>query len=432
MSYGPDDDNLIIKNAVAEVTKYWVDEFPKLYPGQVYHPVDPSRLYPYGPNNPPPACGGSGVADYQTVAMNAFYCPPEDYVAWDHAALTPALLRDFGPLALGIVMAHELGHKVQNEHGILDGRFITFVTEQQADCFAGAWVKSVRGNSSPHFDASDTALDDALSGFLKIRDPIGTNVVSDSNAHGSAFQRINAFEDGLTTGPDKCKSYEAGDIRFVPETFNDTRDLLSNGNLPYDQLEPLVIKNLNGFWTAAFSLLGKTWTEPKVNAFNPSAGVTCAKTTVKDATGLYFYCPDNDTVNWDEGSLMPKVYQNAGDMAVAEIIATDYSQRAQSVLGLPNNITAGQLQTDCMTGVWTGMAKNGQLDSTLPPDAQLSLSPGDLDEVVAGFLKYNGGGLDQSRSSSTAFERINSFRSGFFEAFTNGLQSGLGACHVPK
>jgi predicted metalloprotease len=133
--------------------------------------------------------------------------------------LTNQLLDEFGPFALAIVVAHELGHAVEARHGILDGSLPTFVTEQQADCFAGAYTKHVEEGESNAFKVSLQDLDNALSGFLIIRDPVGIDSVNDESAHGSAFQRLNAFEDGLTGGTETCATYEDETFNFVPELF---------------------------------------------------------------------------------------------------------------------------------------------------------------------------------------------------------------------
>ncbi len=229
--FGPDDDDAIIRKAVADVQSFYEDEFSKLY-GQKFAPIS-GGLFPYGPDDPPPNCGGTGTAVYQEIAQNAFYCPENDFVAWDTVNLTNDLLANFGPYTLAIVVAHELGHAIQARHGILDGRFITFVTEQQADCFAGAYTKHVQAGDSKAFKVTITDLDNAIGGFLLIRDPVGTDTVNDVQAHGSAFQRINAFEDGLQGGTEKCKSYEDETFNFVPEVFDPgTIDQAQQGNLP--------------------------------------------------------------------------------------------------------------------------------------------------------------------------------------------------------
>src|SRR3954447_12801756 len=163
-TFGPDDDDAIIRKAVADVQSFYEDEFTKLYGGS-FDPIG-GGLFPYGPDDPPPNCGGAGTADYKDVAQNAFYCPQSDFVAWDTVNLTNDLLDNFGPYTLAIVVAHELGHAIQARHGILDGRVGTFLTEQQADCFAGAYTQHVQQGGSKEFKVTVADLDSALGGFL--------------------------------------------------------------------------------------------------------------------------------------------------------------------------------------------------------------------------------------------------------------------------
>jgi predicted metalloprotease len=431
--FGPNDDDVIITKAVDDVQAFYEQEFPKLY-GQPFKPLS-GGVFPYGPDNPPPNCGGPGKSDYRQVAQNAFYCPPGDFMAWDTDNLTNDLLDNFGPFTLAIVVAHELGHAIQERHGILDGRFITFVTEQQADCFAGSYTQHVQQGGSTSFKVTPADLDAALGGFLLIRDPVGTDPVRDENAHGSAFQRINAFADGLKDGAAKCKTYEDLSFNFVPEVEQGNLNQAQPPDLPFNEVEPLVIANLEGFWPTAFGAIGgsKRWTPAKTNPFDPARGVTCGAKTFKgdDAIGKYLYCADDDTISWDETNLMPSVYSKIGDLGEAEIIAKLYSQRAQHLAGLPTDTLAATLQADCFTGVWVATTKTDEVNNTLPPTAFIHLSPGDLDEAVATFLAFGAKAAETAAGTAekgTAFERMDAFRSGFFEAFNNGLASGMRTC----
>jgi predicted metalloprotease len=432
-------DDAVIVRAAIEVDEYWSRRFAELYPGEAYTPLDPTHLHPYGSNDPPPTCGGTGLADYASLKGNAFYCPAGDFVAWDTDALTPGLLSEFGALTLAVVVAHELGHRVQALHGILDGRFATFVTEQQADCFAGAWTSHAAEGGSESFDVTQDDLDRALAGFLKIRDPVGTNTLRDPRAHGSAFQRVNAFEDGFVEDASKCKTYEDGALQdqFVPETFDDVRDLANEGNLPLNEIEPLVIANLDAFWSHGMDHLGGQWTTATINAFDPDDGVSCGDVRLEgdDARGLHFYCPLDDTMNWDAVELMPTVYREIGDMAVAVIIASQFSQRAQRLLDQPTGSLEANLQTDCFTGAWAGVTERGELDAMLPADSKLSLSPGDLDEALAGFIAFaqqraieDESGIVERGDTGSAFQRVGAFRSGFYDAFNDGLTVALDNC----
>jgi len=431
-TFGPDDDDVIIKKAVGVVQSFYEDEFPKLYGGK-FAPIS-GGLIPYGPTDPPPECGGNGLANYEDVAQNAFYCPPNDFMAWDTDNLTNDLLDNFGPYTLDIVVAHELGHAIQARHGILDGSFITFVTEQQADCFAGAFTKFVQGGGVDGLEVTPADLDNAVGGFLLIRDPIGTDTVNDVNAHGSAFQRINAFQDGLEGGMAKCKTYEDLAINFVPETFDSPTDAAQGGNLNFEDVEPLVIANLEGFWTKAFAAIdggSDTWTTAKTNPFDPRNGVSCDGDDVKgdDAIGLAFYCPQDDTLNWDEAKLMPAVYK-IGDLAEAMVVANEYSDRAQHLAGLPEGSLDSRLQSDCFSGVWVATTKTDEINKSLPQDAQIQLSPGDLDEAVSAFLQQSKASAQAAGESTagTAFQHLTAFRAGFFSAFNDGALKGLQTC----
>ena len=87
----------------------------------------------------------------------AFYCTLGDFMVYDDGdnSLLGALAENFGPSIMGVVLAHEFGHAIQFRAGDLDSGFSTILTEQQADCFAGAWVslglerRSRRRSSSP-------------------------------------------------------------------------------------------------------------------------------------------------------------------------------------------------------------------------------------------------------------------------------------------
>ena len=325
--FGPGDDDAIITKAVDDVFAFYEREFSELY-SEPFPPLA-GGAFPFGPDDPPPRCGGVGTNDYRLVAENAFYCPEDDSIVWDTVNLTNDLLDNFGPFTLAIVVADELGHAVQNRHGILDGQFITFVTEQQADCFAGAYTQHVQQGGSEAFEVTPADLDASLGGFLLIRDPVGTDAVGDENAHGSAFQRINAFADGLKGGAEQCKAYEDFSFNFVPEVEPGNLDQPQTFDLPFEEVEALVTANLEGFWASAFELIApsEVWTPADTNPFDPEQGVTCGRASLRgdDAIGKYLYCANDDTMSWDATNLMPAVYDEIGDLGVAEIIAKLYS-----------------------------------------------------------------------------------------------------------
>ena len=92
---------------------------------------------------PIPGCGFPGDTSYQEVSdYGAFYCPDGDYIAYDDGELgiIHELAERFSPSVVAVVMAHEFGHAVQFRSDELDRNVPTIYSEQQADCFSGAWA----------------------------------------------------------------------------------------------------------------------------------------------------------------------------------------------------------------------------------------------------------------------------------------------------
>ena len=123
--------NDTVTASLRDVERFWTGAFPDIADGQKFQPVQ-GGYFPYTKQDPPPACGGQ-QAGYEP---NAFYCPPDDFIAWDAQTLIPELQSTYGPLLVGVVVAHEYGHAIQARIG--PSRQPTVVLEQQADCYAGA------------------------------------------------------------------------------------------------------------------------------------------------------------------------------------------------------------------------------------------------------------------------------------------------------
>ena len=87
-----------------------------------------------------PACQGHRTR-YADVPGNAFYCLQSNFIAYDDVALMPRLAETFGTFSVALVLAHEWGHGIQDRAG--NGDEQTVYLEQQADCFAGAFLSHV-------------------------------------------------------------------------------------------------------------------------------------------------------------------------------------------------------------------------------------------------------------------------------------------------
>ena len=356
---------------------------------------------------------------YSDIAENAFYCPIADLIAWDDVNLVPELYDEFGGFTLGIVFAHEFGHAIQ-ERARVSGP--TVMTELQADCFAGAWTADVEAGSSEHFALTLEDLDKAVSGFLTLRDGVGTSA-QDPAAHGTGFDRIGAFSEGYEQGLEHCADYPAryqsGELVIVEVPFTDQDDFDRGGNLPLQDAVDLALADLEDFWTVLFAELGADPWVPisGISAFDPATdSVTCGETYEGEIlVNASFYCVDDDTIYIDGANLVPALYE-IGDYAVATELARQYAYAAQVRLGNAETDLASNLQADCFAGVY---ASSGFLVNR--ENQQLVLSPGDLDEAVIGFL-LNSDSSEAVESGGasvgTAFQRFDAYRSGFMEGTT--------------
>jgi predicted metalloprotease len=158
------------------------------------------------------ACG-TGEA-----AMGPFYCPGDRKVYID-LAFYDELARRFaapGEFAQAYVIAHEIGHHVQNLTGIsgkvhqaqqaagkVQSNALSVRLELQADCFAGVWanravaagtLKLEEGDVESAINAATAIGDDTLQRQAQGR------VVPDSFTHGSSEQRVRWFRRGLEYG----------------------------------------------------------------------------------------------------------------------------------------------------------------------------------------------------------------------------------------
>lgn len=405
----------VVDAAVIDVDAYWERTFAGVY-GSPWVPIG-GGFWPYGPDTELPPCGPVEL-DYPEIAGNAFYCPSADLIAWDQVELIPAMYEEFGGFTIGIIMAHEFAHAIQQRAGVSGA---AIMTELQADCFAGAWTADVEDGNASYFELTLVDLDRAVAGFLTLRDGIGT-AATDPAAHGTGFDRIGAFSDGFRLGPDHCAEYperfRTGDLVIVEVPFTSQADFERGGNLPLDQLLPAAIDDLEDFWDVLFDELGEVWTPlADVVLLDPARDeVDCGSDTLagRALDGAAFYCVPDDTIYIDAVGLIPDLNE-IGDYAVATELARQYAYAAQVRLGNDANTLASNLQADCFAGLY---AASGFLANR--PNQVLTLSPGDLDEAVIAFLQTSDSAdaRDGEMTVGTAFQRFDAFRSGFMQGTT--------------
>lgn len=148
------------------------------------------------------ACGTA------SAAVGPFYCPLDKRVFID-LTFYDELRRRFGApgdFAQAYVIAHEVGHHVQNIRGKLGrGEVNQIETELQADCLAGAWAKSAQERGLLEVGDVDEALTAAAAiGDDTIQRKTTGRVQPETWTHGSAAQRSAAFKKGLQGGVAAC------------------------------------------------------------------------------------------------------------------------------------------------------------------------------------------------------------------------------------
>jgi predicted metalloprotease len=158
-------------------------------------------------------------------AMGPFYCPPDRKVYIDLSFFEDMERRlgASGDFAQAYVIAHEVGHHIQNLLGIADkvtrarlqapeaeANALSVRMELQADCLAGAWAKNAdesraileQGDVEEGLNAASAIGDDRLQKRSQ------GYAVPESFTHGSSEQRVRWFNRGLETGDmNQCDTF---------------------------------------------------------------------------------------------------------------------------------------------------------------------------------------------------------------------------------
>jgi len=169
----------------------------------------------------------SSACGMASAAVGPFYCPGDQQVYLDLSFFRDLKQRHGAPgdFAQAYVIAHEVGHHVQNLMGVSSqvraaGRgkskaevnALSVKQELQADCFAGLWGYAVNVDRQI-LDPGD--LEEALTAATAIGDDrlqkdAGRRVVPDSFTHGTSAQRVEWFTKGFESGDiASCDTFSA-------------------------------------------------------------------------------------------------------------------------------------------------------------------------------------------------------------------------------
>ncbi len=205
------------------VQNYWKSAYPE-ETGEEYDVVRTVRFE----GSTSSGCGPA------SSDMGPFYCPNDGLVYLDTTFFTEMLEGRLGakggPFAIGYVVAHEYGHHVEDQLGVL-GRIRTqkgprsdaVRVELMADCLAGVWARGAQETRDDQGQAIiaeltqddiKLAIDAAQAvGDDRIQQRSGGRVDTDSFTHGSSDQRMRWFNKGLSGGTIRgCDTFATDDL----------------------------------------------------------------------------------------------------------------------------------------------------------------------------------------------------------------------------
>jgi predicted metalloprotease len=203
---------------VSAVLAQTEDVWNEILPAQKGMRYTPPRLVLFsGQTNS--ACGRA------QAAMGPFYCPTDQRVYLDTAFFDDMRrkLGGGGDFAYAYVIAHEVGHHIENQLGILqraqraqqqagsrvDANRISVRVELMADCFAGVWAANAerKWKILEQGDIEKAVATAQAIGDDRLQSASG-RVVPDSFTHGSAAQRVEWLKRGLQSGQiDSCNTF---------------------------------------------------------------------------------------------------------------------------------------------------------------------------------------------------------------------------------
>jgi predicted metalloprotease len=425
----PYDDFLLA--TLADLDTWWEQTYPEVY-GEAWQPLrgDVYAAYPQRPDDLP-GCGEARTSYDDVRQFVAFYCGLDDFIVYDDGdgGLLAQLADNFGAGTIGIVLAHEYGHAIQQRSGVLRQNLPTVTTEQQADCFAGAWAgRAARGEGSITFSDADVRA--GLIAMLEVRDPVGIDQFT-PGGHGSGFDRVGAFQVGFREGAVRCGDLIDNPLPLMPNQFNDNNDFANEGNAPFGfdagdpetgegaELFGFLVPDLNLFWGVDAAVPG--FTPLTLVPVQSAAEATCANLEPGIENGAAL-CPSSNTVFLNEPVARQLYEQDTfGDFSLGYLIGVAWAEAAQRSLGSTTEGEQRELINDCLAGAW--------VQTVIPVDFELSqpraegrtsiVSPGDLDEAVrTAILIGDLGAADNVLGSP--FEKIDAFR--------DGVIGGLKAC----
>lgn len=419
----------LVRNSLVDVEQFWAKAYPSVSGGKSLKPLAGGVFsVTTGHPNPAEEC----MAKAPTAANNnAFYCSLDDAFAYDRTGLVKIVTDKVGNNFAPLVFAHEFGHAIQDRLSI-DNRSI--LLESQADCASGAFMAAEAGLgpiklTNRHFVIDPKSLDEVAIGMILLRD-YSPHSAEDQGSHGNGFDRLSAFSDGFDHGPAYCYADAWKNRKFTERGYvSGTTDEQNQGNEPLSQvlnagtsasggggLQP----ELNKYWTTAFASIKKTF---KPVSFKQATSPPCGSGSVRLG-----YCPNDNTLYYNQATAaqiynsMPAITKSptTGQVTVSQSAPADYllgglfsmgwGMAVRSQLGLSISGDTALLGASCYAGAFAQ-----SVNSTA---TGFSLSPQDMDEASVAVMQQADRPDIFGARNTTAFERIASFKKGYFGTLT--------------
>lgn len=411
--------------AVADVEEFWTGAYGPPLKGEFF-PVKSLFSWDSNDMSSKGSFCGLGTAEFPNAAWcgseKGENCAPDgtcwsayDTIGWDRGNLFPEIQRELGDGAVAFVLGHEYGHAIQYFRADLElpnG----LVAEQQADCLAGVYLRWVTDGNSPRFTLNTgDGLNKVMAAIIGVRDPVVTindpvQRVGLREGHGSAFERISAFQMGYEEGSAVCVGI---DDEEIVERRGDLPVALQEGtsgeNPVSEESVRMVVDALNEVFEPS---------DPPALSFEPEACEGSRPGTPAS------YCPSNNTIVVDlpelqgmstsfsrQMGIKTTTLPQFGDYTAYSVLASRYTQSLQEQRGgVSLDDSEAGLRTACLTGLATAKLSS---PVAVAGDQTIALTAGDLDEAVAGLLDNGMAASDvNGKPAPSGFARVDAFRSG--------------------
>ncbi len=408
---GGEIDELAVQS-VSDLEEFWKFAYPDAFDSE-FTPIkellswDSNGYDGYGRSR---SYGAMFCGETTAGLVNAGYCEQDGTIGWDRAVLMPSLREAYGDMAITMVLAHEYGHAIQDLVPLNPRGVPTLVAEQQADCLSGVYLRWVAEGKSPRFTLSTgDGLNNLLAAMISFRDPLlDQDDYGMSDEHGSAFERISAFQFGFTDGAAACAAINIREIQQRRGELPVELPSDQSGELPVTESS---VRTLIDAMTILF-----TPTNPPAVSFDADSASSCPDARPSPPVS---YCPANNTISVDmpelramgtptEGYDGPPLQ---GDNTAYSVLVSRYMMALEHERGgmALDNAEAG-LRTACLTGVATTKLST---NITTTDGNTVALTAGDIDEAVSGLLTNGLAAGDVNGEPVPAgFSRIDAFRVG--------------------